>query len=130
MDDQRQIIGSALRGVTRETALHWLIIRTLFPFGMLIRWVSPLSLFIFVTAVAEQLPIKVYTSADGLPSDHVNQIVVDSHGYVWIATTEGLARFDGYQFTTYRVDQGLPSLDVNNMIQLELVSPSHAYKPP
>src|SRR5262249_7601768 len=53
--------------------------------------------------------IKTYTTADGLAHDHINRIVRDAHGYLWLATAEGLSRFDGYQFTNYTVDDGLPS---------------------
>src|SRR5262249_2600237 len=42
---------------------------------------------------AEQLPIKIYTTAD--------RLVQDSHGYLWFCTAEGLSRFDGYKFTNY-----------------------------
>ena|SRR5215475_9314925 len=50
---------------------------------------------------AEQLPIKIYTTADGLVRDEINRIVQDSHGYLWFCTAEGLSRFDGYKFTNY-----------------------------
>jgi ligand-binding sensor domain-containing protein/signal transduction histidine kinase len=58
---------------------------------------------------AEQLPIKSYTSADGLPRDYINRIVLDSHGFLWFCTPEGLSRFDGYSFVNYGSEQGLPS---------------------
>src|SRR5437867_2190118 len=50
---------------------------------------------------AEQLPLKVYTIADGLPRDSISRIVRDSRGFLWFCTPEGLARFDGYQFVSY-----------------------------
>jgi len=53
---------------------------------------------------AERLPIKTYTTADGLPHDHINRIVQDSKGFIWLCTGEGLSRFDGYKFTTYGTD--------------------------
>ncbi len=56
---------------------------------------------------AQQLPIKTYTTADGLAQNQVNQIVRDSRGYMWFCTAEGLSRFDGYRFTNYTTDQGL-----------------------
>ena len=59
--------------------------------------------------LAERLPVKTYTTADGLPKDQINRIVQDSRGFMWFATSDGLARFDGYQFTSYGVEQGLPS---------------------
>jgi ligand-binding sensor domain-containing protein/signal transduction histidine kinase len=58
---------------------------------------------------ASHLPIKTYTTADGLARDHVLAIAQDSHGFLWFGTAEGLSRFDGYQFTNYHTEQGLPS---------------------
>jgi ligand-binding sensor domain-containing protein len=66
---------------------------------------------------AEQLPIKTYTTADGLPRDQINRIVRDSHGFLWFCTPEGLSRFDGYTFTNYTTDQGLPHRNVNDLLE-------------
>jgi ligand-binding sensor domain-containing protein/signal transduction histidine kinase len=66
---------------------------------------------------AERLPLKAYTVADGLPNNVVNKIVRDSRGFLWFCTAEGLARFDGYSFTSYGVDQGLPHRSVNDFLE-------------
>ncbi len=42
--------------------------------------------------------------ADGLPSSRVMDITQDRHGYMWVATIDGLARFDGVGFKVYRHD--------------------------
>ncbi|HEV8506016.1 MAG TPA: two-component regulator propeller domain-containing protein, partial [Chitinophagaceae bacterium] len=42
-----------------------------------------------------------YTEKDGLPGVQVNNILVDKHGYVWVGTINGLARYDGYEFKRY-----------------------------
>ncbi|MGH9760405.1 MAG: ligand-binding sensor domain-containing protein, partial [Blastocatellia bacterium] len=70
-----------------------------------------------VVASAERLPIKTYTSADGLARDYVTRIVQDSKGFLWFCTTEGLSRFDGYKFTNYGTDQGLASRQVNDFLE-------------
>jgi ligand-binding sensor domain-containing protein/signal transduction histidine kinase len=57
---------------------------------------------------AELLPIRSYTIADGLPADHIDGIVVDSRGFVWFCTPEGVSRFDGYRFTNFGTEEGLP----------------------
>jgi PAS domain S-box-containing protein len=67
-----------------------------------------LLLAIQVTAFAQQLPIKTYTTADGLARDGLTHIFQDSHGFIWFSTPEGISRFDGYEFTNYGLDQGLP----------------------
>ena len=66
---------------------------------------------------AEKLPVKLYTSAEGLARDTVNQIVADSHGFLWFCTGEGLARFDGYRFSNFGISDGLPSRSVNQMVE-------------
>src|SRR5690349_4580476 len=76
-----------------------------------------LLLISFAAIRAERLPIKTYTTADGLARDQVNRIVRDSRGFLWFCTSEGLSRFDGYKFTNYGVDQGLPDRQVNDLLE-------------
>jgi ligand-binding sensor domain-containing protein/signal transduction histidine kinase len=64
-----------------------------------------------IAACGEQLPVRIYTTADGLAGNTIDRIVRDSHGYLWFCTREGLSRFDGYQFQNFGVDQGLPAAD-------------------
>jgi ligand-binding sensor domain-containing protein/two-component sensor histidine kinase len=66
---------------------------------------------------AARLPIKTYTTADGLARDHILAIFQDSHGFLWFGTAEGLSRFDGYQFANYRVEQGLPSNVITDFLE-------------
>jgi ligand-binding sensor domain-containing protein len=66
---------------------------------------------------AEQLPVRAWTTADGLPHNHINRIRRDSRGYLWICTDEGLARFDGYRFVIYGTAGGLPNLRINDFIE-------------
>jgi len=54
---------------------------------------------------SERLPIKIYTSADGLGSSFVDFLMRDSRGFMWFGTRDGLSRFDGSQFVTYRIDE-------------------------
>ena len=42
-----------------------------------------------------------YTTSDGLASNAIADIVEDRFGYIWIATWNGLSRFDGYNFCNY-----------------------------
>ena len=63
------------------------------------------------------LPIRTYTTADGLAADRVDCIVPDSRGFLWFCTPEGLSRFDGYHFVSYGVDEGLPHRVVSTLIE-------------
>jgi ligand-binding sensor domain-containing protein/two-component sensor histidine kinase len=67
--------------------------------------------------LAEQLPIKIYTTSNGLVSNKISRIVRDSRGYLWFCTEQGLSRFDGYRFTNYTMDEGLPDNEVNDLLE-------------
>jgi ligand-binding sensor domain-containing protein len=68
-------------------------------------------------AQAERLPLKPYTVADGLPNNVINKIVRDSRGFLWFCTAEGLSLFDGYGFTNYGRDEGLPHPNVTDILE-------------
>jgi signal transduction histidine kinase/ligand-binding sensor domain-containing protein len=67
--------------------------------------------------VAEKLPVTTYTTGNGLTHNNVQKIFHDSRGFIWFATREGLSRFDGYTFTNYGVDDGLPSAVVTDLLE-------------
>jgi len=70
-----------------------------------------------VVSFAEQLPVKTYTTGDGLPRDSVTLIRQDSRGFIWLVAGDGLSRFDGYKFTNYTTDDGLPDRRVNDLLE-------------
>src|SRR6185369_5132142 len=66
-------------------------------------------LFVPLNVGAERLPVKIYTSADGLGSSFIDYLMRDSRGFMWFCTRDGLSRFDGSRFVTYRVgDKNAP----------------------
>src|SRR5664279_3775555 len=73
--------------------------------------------YAFSVLHATRLPIRTYTTADGLARDHILCIVQDSHGFLWFCTAEGLSRFDGYRFTNYQTEQGLPADHVTDFLE-------------
>jgi signal transduction histidine kinase/ligand-binding sensor domain-containing protein len=56
---------------------------------------SPLS-----TAVA-QYHVDSWTTDNGLPQNSIRVILQTPDGYLWLATADGLVRFDGVRFTTF-----------------------------
>src|SRR5215470_2722439 len=52
-----------------------------------------------------------FAARDGMPHGYAGQMVQTVDGYLWIATQEGLSRFDGVGFTTFdhRQTDGLPT---------------------
>lgn len=79
--------------------------------------IALLAIVAAAVSTAEQLPVKTYTTADGLAHNHINHIRSDSRGFLWICTDEGLSRFDGYHFTSYTRAHGLPHYYVNDLIE-------------
>lgn len=53
------------------------------------------------------------TEEAGLPNNSVTAVMKDSFGYIWVATQDGLARYDGYRFLSYGVKEPLYRLKGN-----------------
>ena len=47
-------------------------------------------------------PTTLPTTDNGLPSNTIAALHNDDYGFVWIATWNGISRFDGYNFYNYR----------------------------
>ncbi|MFA0924647.1 hybrid sensor histidine kinase/response regulator [Xanthomonas fragariae] len=47
------------------------------------------------------------TVADGLPSNMVYGFDEDENGYLWLASSDGLARYDGRNYRIWRIEEGL-----------------------
>ncbi|WP_274825205.1 hybrid sensor histidine kinase/response regulator transcription factor [Maribacter polysaccharolyticus] len=63
--------------------------------------------------------IESFKSEQGFYQNSVNDIVADSKGYIWIATPNGLVRYDGYNFEYYYHNQEDPeSLAENHISKL------------
>ena len=45
-----------------------------------------------------------YGVDDGLSQTTIRDLYQDQKGFVWLATQDGLNRFDGYEFRVYRSD--------------------------
>lgn len=70
-------------------------------------WLVVTSFYSLVNAQSYYTKHK-YRVADGLPTELVKSVQKDSLGFLWIATDEGLAKFDGRDFIHY--PNALPSL--------------------
>ena len=54
-----------------------------------------------ITNFFSQYNYTFLTEDIGLPNNFVRYITKDSDGYIWAATHNGIARYDGYSFTTF-----------------------------
>lgn len=48
-----------------------------------------------------QYQIESWTTDNGLPQNTVSSIVQTLDGYLWLATLDGLVRYDGVRFTVF-----------------------------
>jgi len=56
--------------------------------------------------------IKEINASTGLPSDVVYCVTQDLNGYIWIATDNGVAKYNGESFKIFQMKDGLPSNDI------------------
>jgi ligand-binding sensor domain-containing protein len=80
-------------------------------------------LLLFIEQLYSQQPKRYsfahYSSESGLASNEVNDVIQDDEGYLWITTTNGLQRFDGVRFITFRNKKDDPlSLPANYVSQM------------
>lgn len=55
-------------------------------------------------AAQDRYKLRKLSSKEGLSQVQVNAILQDHRGFVWVATKDGLNRYDGYTFKVYRFD--------------------------
>jgi len=67
-------------------------------------------------AQQQSLQFQHFSTREGLSQINVNCIIQDSRGFMWIGTRNGLNRYDGYTFITYRYEAKNDSSLSNNMI--------------
>ncbi|MEY2917970.1 MAG: hypothetical protein RIS73_1684, partial [Bacteroidota bacterium] len=65
--------------------------------------------------------LRKYSQQDGLSSFFVHQVIQDKNGFLYVATQEGLDRFDGTQFIHYRKtnEEGyrLAGIDIRSTVE-------------
>ncbi len=72
-------------------------------------------LFLPATAFSQSTQVIFYSTRDGLPSNSIYRAVLDNNGFLWIATDNGLAKFDGKNFKPYTTAQGLPDNEITDI---------------
>ena len=79
--------------------------------NMLSRTLSFIFLLLFCGFSLKASAPKLFTESNS----HINKIIQDHLGYIWIATDNGLTRYDGRNVRTYRRTSESPSL-LNNAV--------------
>ncbi len=67
---------------------------------------------------AQPYYFKHYQVENGLSNNTVYCSLQDSHGFLWLGTKDGLNRFDGYSFKTFRHDGKDPKSLANNFVHV------------
>lgn len=87
--------------------------------GNIFRWFSLLIFlvcsYLLLSAQTDNYRIVHFKKDDGLQSELVKSIAQDTIGFIWIATDDGLIRFDGYSFQQYREE--LPNTYMKNVFR-------------
>ena len=80
-----------------------------------------LGLMLCCSSIFAGLPetpqFRLVTVADGLPSSTVYAVTQDKKGYIWIASKDGLARYDGVGYKIYRYAPGDANTLPGNVVQ-------------
>lgn len=82
-----------------------------------------LIVFLFIICINNlnsQVKCKIenYSTEDGLSHDNVRDMIKDKEGFMWFATWDGINRFDGKNFITYKASAGDKSSLGNNRLDL------------
>jgi ligand-binding sensor domain-containing protein len=68
---------------------------------------------------ANQYVFTHFSTSNGLVTNIVNGITQDDKGYIWLATIDGLQRYDGNNFLTFRSEgPNAKTLPVDNVVQV------------
>lgn len=59
-----------------------------------------------LAGIAHPTRFERLTIEQGMPSNWVRALHQDTHGFLWVGTQDGLARYDGYNFTIFRANPG------------------------
>lgn len=74
------------------------------------------SVLLLTSMLCNAQTARLYTSESGLTNSQINDIYQDSKGFIWIATENGLSRFDGMNFSTFRFDRNRENSISSNLV--------------
>ena len=68
---------------------------------------SVAAMLVWLTVISQPaVRVSHYDEKDGLPHNHVTQLLQDELGFMWFATWNGLCRYDGNEFRTFKAQPG------------------------
>ncbi len=84
------------------------------------RFIGLVVFFMPLLTLGQEFKFELITSSDGLSQNNVLSIGQDDFGYMWFATYDGLNRFDGVEFKTYRSNGESNGLSSNLLVSLTI----------
>ncbi len=69
------------------------------------------------TVYGQSNGFRNYTIYDGLVQMKPFCLFEDSNSFLWIGTRNGVSKYDGKEFTSFRKDDGLPHSVVLNIVE-------------
>jgi len=92
---------------------HKQILALIKPLLFVLLWVGP-ALGLDPGRDLSHFSHQIWSTENGLPQNTVHAITQTADGFIWIATEEGLARFDGFSFTVFD-KQNTPQFKSNDV---------------
>src|SRR5688572_25964315 len=74
--------------------------------------------------IGQELHFTHLSLKEGLSQTTISAIAQDGRGFMWFGTHDGINRYDGYNFVTYRGDPGQPSGGKGHIVLDLLADPS------
>ena len=68
---------------------------------------------------------EYFSISEGVASPVVIDIIQDSYGILWIGTANGLQKYDGYNFETFKNVPGVSTSLQNNYVWCLMEDPNH-----
>ena len=75
-----------------------------------------LSCCLSVVSVLAQRGVNYYSRENGMISNEINDVTYDKDGFLWIATDNGIDRFDGQRFVHFQNDPSDPNTICGNTV--------------
>lgn len=62
--------------------------------------------FLSLSAVETEVRITHFNERDGLTESYITGVIQDREGFIWVSSWNGLSRYDGYRFVTFKARPG------------------------
>lgn len=94
------------------------------------RLISLYGVFFLLTVnncLSQQFNVKTYSFNEGLTTYNIKKVVQDKYGFIWVATQDGVFRYDGVNFEPYKKSNDSNSLRENFIFDIALGNDDNLY---